>query len=545
MSNTTAIFNDAIIALNHRDLKRAEELFRSVIENDESHIGALNLLAVVLMSTERFAEAEPFIAKATSLNEQSDVSFYNYGLISKRLRKSQQAFENFSKAIALNPNIADTWNHRGTVLNDLKKYDLAIADFDKAIAINSQHGEAYANKGKSLTLLERYDEALAVYDKVLSFKPNLESAWLGRGDVLWHQRRYEDAFAAHGKALSLKPDLAEAWLGQGNALYRLRALDEALAAYDKAVAQKPDLAEAWLGRGNVFYNSKRHDEAVAAYDKAIALNPDLADAWHKRGLIKVIRGNEQDGHKDCEQAVLLGASKEAIDFNLARYGAIEKVRIMPRKVVEDLFDDHASHFEALLVGELGYLVPSKLFALILRHVEKNTLADALDLGCGTGLMGVELRPIVKTLVGVDLSRRMLEKAKARGIYNELACRDIVEFTRSDTRSYDLVTSTDVFIYVGELSAVFESVYRRLNAGGYFAFSVEAAAEGDFVLTEAGRYQHTKEYLEQLARDNGFKIHAIEDCILRNEGQRGMPGFLALMSRPGSSVHSLNTAALSL
>ena len=531
MPNTAKIFNDAIFAVNNRDLKRAEELFRSVIKTDEAHIGALNLLVVVLMSTERFAEAEPFIARATSLNQQSDVSFYNYGLISKRLRKPQQAFENFSKAIALNPSIAETWNNRGTVLNDLKKYDLAISDFDKAIAINGQYSEAYANKGKSLTSLERNDEAFAAYDKALSLKPNLEGAWLGRGDVLCHQRRYDDAIAAYDKALSLKPDFAEAWLGQGNALYRLRCLDEALAAYDKAIAQRPDLAEAWLGRGNVFYNSKRHDEAIAAYDRAIALSPDLAEAWHKRGIIKVIRGNEQEGQKDCEQAILLGASKEAIDFNLARHGAIEKVHTMPRKVVEDLFDDHANHFDSLLVNELGYVVPSKLFALILRHAEKNTLVDALDLGCGTGLMGVQLRPIVKTLVGVDLSRQMLEKAKVRTIYNELACRDIIEFTKSDTRSYDLVTSTDVFIYVGDLSAVFDSVYRRLNVGGYFAFSVEATDEGNYILTESGRYRHTKAYLEQLGHYNGFKIHAIEDCILRKEDQRGMPGFLAVMSRP--------------
>jgi predicted TPR repeat methyltransferase len=320
------------------------------------------------------------------------------------------------------------------------------------------------------------------------------------------------------------------WLGQGNALYRLRRLDEALAAYEKALSLRPELAEAWLGRGNVFYNSKRHEEALAAYDKALSLKPDLAEAWHKRGIVKVIRGNGEEGQKDCEQAVLLGASKEVVDFNLARHGVIKNVPIVPRKVVEDIFDDHASFFDSHLVKELEYLAPSKLFGLIVQRVEKNTLVDALDLGCGTGLMGVELRPIVKTLVGVDLSRQMLEKAKARAIYNELACRDIVEFTKSDTRSYDLVTSTDVFIYVGDLSPVFKSVYHRLNVGGYFAFSVEAATEGNYILTESGRYQHTKEYLERLGHDSGFFIHAIEDCMIRKEGQRGVPGFLALMSR---------------
>jgi cytochrome c-type biogenesis protein CcmH/NrfG len=52
MSTTVQIFNDAISAVNNRDLKRAEELFRSVIKTDESHIAALNLLVVVLMSME-------------------------------------------------------------------------------------------------------------------------------------------------------------------------------------------------------------------------------------------------------------------------------------------------------------------------------------------------------------------------------------------------------------------------------------------------------------------------------------------------------------
>jgi predicted TPR repeat methyltransferase len=529
MSDADKSFNDAIFALNNRDLKRAEDLFRNVIKADEAHIGALNLLVVILMSTERFAEAEPFIARATSLKQQSGISFYNYGLISRRLGKSQQAFENFSKAIALTPNMAEAWNSRGAVLNDLNKYDVAISDFDQAIAINGQYVEAYANKAKSLTLLSRHDEAIAAYDKALSLKPDLAEAWLGRGDVLWKQRRYEDSVAAYDKALTLKPDFAEAWLGQGNALYRLRALDEALAAYDKAIARRPDLAEAWLGRGNAFYNSSRRDEALAAYDKAIALKPDLAEAWHKRGIVKVIRGNREEGQKDCEQAVLLGADKAVVDFNLARHGVVN-VPIVPRKIVEDIFDDHANYFDVHLVGELGYLVPDKLFGLILRHAEKNALGDVLDLGCGTGLMGVPLRPIVKTLVGVDLSRQMLEKAKVRAIYDELACMDIIEFTKFDTRSYGLITSTDVFIYVGELSAVFDAVYRRLNVGGYFAFSVEAADQGDYTLTESGRYRHTKAYLEKLGRDNGFKIHAIEDCILRNEGERRMSGFLAVMSR---------------
>jgi predicted O-linked N-acetylglucosamine transferase (SPINDLY family) len=250
MSKSTKSFNDALAAMNKGDLKRAEELFARVIDSDRNNVSALNLLVIVLMSMGRFAEAEPFIARATSLNQKSDVSFYNYGLISKRLNKPRQALENFSKALDLNSNVPETWNNRGTVFNDLERYDLAIADFDKAIFLNCAYGEAYANKGKSLARLKRYDEAFSAYGQALSIKPDIAEAWLGCGNVLADTRRYDEAFAAYGKALSIKPDSAEAWLGRGNVFAELRRYDEAFAAYEKALSIKPDLESVEGGRLN-------------------------------------------------------------------------------------------------------------------------------------------------------------------------------------------------------------------------------------------------------------------------------------------------------
>jgi tetratricopeptide (TPR) repeat protein len=279
MNNTRKIFDEALSALNNRDLSRAEERFRRVLRSDDAHIPALNLLTVILMSLGRFSEAEPFIAKAVKLSPRSDVSFYNYGLISKKLNKPREALEQFSKALELNPNVAETWNNRGTVRNDLKEYESAISDFDSAIELNQNYAEAYANKGKSLTRLRRYDEAFIAYDKALSLKPDLAEAWLGRGNVCCFLKRHDEAFAAYGKALSLKPDLGDAWLGRGNVFADLKCHDEAFAAYDKALSLKPDLADAWLGQGNVFADLKRHDEALVAYDKALSLKADLAEAW--------------------------------------------------------------------------------------------------------------------------------------------------------------------------------------------------------------------------------------------------------------------------
>lgn len=203
------LFDSALAALKHGDLALAEELFRRVIQATPSHVAALNLLVVTLMSMERFAEAEPLIAKAISLSPNSDVSFYNFGLICKRLNKPQEAVDQFTKALSLNPAVAETWNNRGAVFNELFQYDRAISDFDRALSINPIYSEAYTNKGKSLVALKRHDEALATYDKALSIKPTLAEGWLGRGWALGGLQRYQEAIAAFDKAFALQPDLID------------------------------------------------------------------------------------------------------------------------------------------------------------------------------------------------------------------------------------------------------------------------------------------------------------------------------------------------
>jgi protein O-GlcNAc transferase len=294
MSAAEKIFRDAFGAFNDRKYDDAERLFKKFLKSQPSHVGALNLLTVVLMGMERFAEAEQFIARAVKLNQGSDVSFYNYGLILKALNKPQPASQQFTNALRLNSKAPETWNNRGTTYNDLKEFEKAIGDFDQAISLHPGYADAFANKGKSLSELRRQDEALAAYDKALSLKPGLPEAWLGRGKVFLELKRHDEALAAYEKAISLKPGLAEAWLGRGSALFGLKRRDEAVAAYDRALSLKPDLTVAWLARGNALLDFKRHEEASAAYDKAISLKPDLAEAWLGRGnaLVNLKRYDE-------------------------------------------------------------------------------------------------------------------------------------------------------------------------------------------------------------------------------------------------------------
>ncbi len=306
-----------LLALRAGNFDDAERLFNDVLHVQPRHIGALNLLGIVLIQRGRFAEAESYLRLALKENATSDATLYNYGIVLKALNRPAEALQRFSQALAINPAAAETWNNRGTVFNDLRRYDEAIGDFAKAIELRPQYAEAFCNKGKALAIckrphealaafetaaalkpdlteawvghggaladLKRYEESLADYDRAVASDPAVVEAWLGRGNALARLRRYGDALACYDKAVTLDAKLAEAWLGRGNVLTDLRQYEHALAAFDKALVAKPGLGEAWLGRGNVFSDLGRHDDAFAAFARALKLRPDLAEAWSSRG----------------------------------------------------------------------------------------------------------------------------------------------------------------------------------------------------------------------------------------------------------------------
>ena len=306
-----------LLALRAGNFDDAERLFNEVLHVQPRHIGALNLLGIVLIQRGRFAEAENYLRLALQENATSDATLYNYGIVLKALNRPAEALQRFSQALAINPAAAETWNNRGTVFNDLRRYDEAIGDFAKAIELRPQYAEAFCNKGKALAVckrlhealaafetaaalkpdlteawvghgatladLKRYEESLADYDRAVASNPAVVEAWLGRGNALARLRRYGDALACYDKAVTLDAKLAEAWLGRGNVLTDLRQYEHALAAFDKALVAKPGLGEAWLGRGNVFSDLGRYDDAFAAFDRALDLRPDLAEAWSSRG----------------------------------------------------------------------------------------------------------------------------------------------------------------------------------------------------------------------------------------------------------------------
>ena len=141
----------------------------------------------------------------------------------------------------------------------------------------------------------------------------------------------------------------------------------------------------------------------------------------------------------------------------------------PREYVENLFDDYAKKFEASLVDKLEYKIPKLIRDILIKPNNNKTLGSVLDLGCGTGLLGTEIKNHCSMLQGIDLSNKMLAIAKQKNIYDKLSQFDIMEYLSSMPLGFDYYAALDVFVYVGELTEIFRLIKTRNKKPGHLFF----------------------------------------------------------------------------
>ncbi len=235
---------------------------------------------------------------------------------------------------------------------------------------------------------------------------------------------------------------------------------------------------------------------------------------------------------DGEALLALEPGNESYQFYLdVARGLTPKTQ--PVALISGLFDGYASWFDRHSIVQLHYQLPREVSQMIHQwHPDRKV--DVLDLGCGTGLLGLALGPIEGVLVGVDLSGAMLEQAARHQLYDsfhQVNLLDALQATPGEL--YHVIAALDVFIYVGNLENVVPNAYRILIPGGHLVFSCETGAVdgADYALTSSYRYTHQRSYAERLLGQAGFIDIRLEDRKLRQEEEQAVQGFLVTARKP--------------
>ncbi len=369
---------------------------------------------------------------------------------------------------------------------------------DRAVAMAPQWAPGVMVLAQVLSAQSEHDAAIGVARKAVNLAPT-ELALLERAISITNAAG--DYVSAQGflmLALALRPAVQPIQRAIGYNLLSQNKPDEALARFEQMLANGDTDEWTKSGRAYALMKLERKTEAVAAYAELQVAYPN----------------NERYSYY---------ASVSAGEVPAAR----------PESVTRALFDGYADRFDTHLVGGLRYEVPRQVADLI-RQVYPTLDCSVLDLGCGTGLLGVYLGRPQGALVGVDLSSRMIEKAARHNLYDKFHCINLLDaLSETPAEQYEVIASCDVFVYVGDLTDAIKDAARILRPDGLLVFSFESAQNTDaaFVLTASQRYAHNKEVLVALCQRAGLIQIEAKASVTRQENGQDVSGYIVRARKP--------------
>ncbi|MFO1425027.1 MAG: tetratricopeptide repeat protein [Candidatus Competibacteraceae bacterium] len=414
---------------------------------------------------------------------------------SHRQGRLDEAESLYRRALRRDPRHVDALHFLGVLTSQRGRHAEAAELIRQALALNPRYADAWNNLGNVLAGMDRWDEAAAAYRKTVELAPANPSAHCNLGVMLLRSDRFAEAATVFQQAIALAPGLAEAHFNLGKALYAQGEYEAAIAAYRETLRRQPAYAMAYRNLGLLLYKLNRGEEAASLFRDWLARDPANPVARHMLAA--------HSGRDAPERA--------ADDY------------------VQNLFDGMADGFDDHL-HRLEYRAPELIAqAVVAAAGQPDGSLSVLDAGCGTGLCGPALRPYARHLVGVDLSPRMIERARTRGDYDDLVVAELTAFLAARTEAYDLIVSADTLVYFGRLEPVLAAAAGALRPDGWLAFTVERvedAETGDgFRLDPSGRYRHAETYLRRVLAEVGMAVETLESVILRLEGGQPVVGFL--------------------
>ena len=346
------------------------------------------------------------------------------------------------------------------------------------------------------------------------------------------------AIAANGHMPDFHYNLAIVLRAQGK-------LKKAAASYQRAIVLKSDYAEAHNNLGNVWKALGKLDDARACFEHALRCKPGNADTHYSLGILCSDLGDRAEAALHFHRCLDHDPDdSRGVRMLLAHLGLASAPERTPQAQLLNLYDVRArfwdresSYFGHILVAEA------------LQKYVANANLDILDIGCGTGLVGAQVRHLAGKLDGVDVSCPMLEKARNKEIYDRLDQADFVSFMSAHPASYDAILGAATLIHFGDLHAVFRAAAMCLRDGGLFVFtlfsnvpdnSMEAGGT-DFTiasndkLAQSGCYTHSANYVERLAAESGLSVQMLKKVVHEHDqNDNPIPGILVVLRRGSRS-----------
>jgi 2-polyprenyl-3-methyl-5-hydroxy-6-metoxy-1,4-benzoquinol methylase len=165
--------------------------------------------------------------------------------------------------------------------------------------------------------------------------------------------------------------------------------------------------------------------------------------------------------------------------------------------------------------------------VISRQIILTPEMDIMDFGCGTGLLTIQLQPLVHSIIGIDSSQGMLNVFNAKVVKLKLpnVRSQLVDLSKGHTLSgnYDLVVSNMTLHHIKEIGPLFNKFYSVIAPGGYLSVADLDLDDGKFHEDNTGvfHFGFDRAALRKVFIESGFdNIQDIDAAEVAKSGING-------------------------
>ncbi|MFO1390843.1 MAG: tetratricopeptide repeat protein [Agitococcus sp.] len=467
----------------------------------------------------------PVAAEAVTLKKEGDRYL--------AVEQYEVAASYYRKALVIAPNFTDALIALAYVLTEANIVDEAAQYLQQVLSATPDNVDAHFMLGNIANSKGDLRRAIDHYIRVTNINPQFEFAYHALFGIYQAQGNSVLAKSILERAIAAIPSSSYFLFERAGLYFAEQDYQKAMTLLQKILTISPDDIACHKNMASLYIRLGKEVDAIPHLEHIITLTPDDATVYEDLANAYLKQDNKKQALR-CFNEIIRLEPNSPFQHLVAAFSG-ETTTTAPTAYIQKLFDHYAQNFDSHLTQVLDYNVPQKLVAMIQSYSNFiNKKLDVLDLGCGTGLFGQYIAPFAQHIVGVDLSANMLEKAMQHQVYQSLVQKDLLVMMKEETSAtYDLIVATDVFIYVGDLEAVFAEARRLLRGQGIFAFSTEAlSVDGaddsvDFRLNDAGRYEHSWTYLTKLAKKSGLDLLEVQQDVIRLEKNEPVSGHLSL------------------
>lgn len=530
--NIGEAFAQAMQAYEGGRAGEARKLAHQIIEARPDFGGAHYLLGLLALDQGRAPRAVDHLAKAIAITPGQAVLHLAMGRALDLDDKASEAALHFRMVLSLDPGHAEAHARLAALAARQGRSDNAIEHCRAAVAADPAHAEAWNLLGALVH--QRGDAAAAIEPlrRALALRPEWPAALNNFGVALKEVGQLDTAVTILEGAVTLKPGHAGYRANLAAALRAQGRLDAARAEAERATKTDPRNADAWIELGLARQAQGHLEGAAAAFDRAVSVAPAQVHAHYCLAEARRLLGQGDKAASAYRHCLELDPEdRHGAALGLALTGAGPAPDRAPEAYVRQLFDEYAGRFDQALLNRLEYRAPALLADALTRVIGEAHGLAVMDAGCGTGLAAPVLRPRAAVLDGVDLAPAMVEKARARELYDDLAVGELVATLAARPERYDLIVAADVLVYLGNLGPVMQAAHQALHPSGTFAFTVERTDDAEtYLLGPKSRYAHAPAYVHGSAEANGFRVALMEEAVTRREAGQDVPGLVVVLTR---------------